>query len=303
MLKFQSKDGSKNVWLVGPTMRIGSSRENEIPVSGDAVGALHGYLHIQGDDVAFEPISGQASYINENPVTAKQTLTKDDVLRIGSFEFEVIDPQEEKARKLKQANADKTQQEQDSEATVFRQVASVMPEASGWMIQGLHPSLKNKRFPIDGTMTLGRAAECELNFAYERLSRKHAQFKLLDGVLFVKDLDSSNGLFHNGEKVSQAKLSNGDSIAFDKLEFTVIAPKEGGASSEISGGDNANETVVRSAITPEMMQQAQLQAKAAKPQVEPVVTSLDDSGKTNTLVIGVVGILVVAVAAAAFFIL
>ncbi|MCK5882025.1 MAG: FHA domain-containing protein, partial [Sinobacterium sp.] len=186
MLKLISKDGTKNVWLVGPTMRIGSARDNEIPLLGTGIAALHGYLHIDIESVVFEPIAGQSSYINEKAVTKKTQITLGDTLRMGSQEFSLSDPRAEK----KQAKPIKpSKSADDTQSTIFRQVA--VPDASGWMIQGLHPSLKNKRFPIDGTMTLGRSNDCELSFASDRLSRKHAQFKLLDGVLFIKDLDSS----------------------------------------------------------------------------------------------------------------
>jgi len=306
MLKLQSKDGKKNVWLVSPVMQIGSAREVDIPLSGEhaaEVAAMHGTLYIDGDSVSFETAPGQSAFINEKAVQGKVDFVQGDVLRLGTVEFELQTPKSAAESKSASIEPKVNSPQADSQATIMRQVH--VPEASGWMIQALHPSLKNKRFPIDGEATLGRSNECELSFSYDRLSRKHAQFRLMDGVLFVKDLDSSNGMFHNGEKVKQAKLINGDSIAFDKLEFTVIAPKTESANTDLSA-ENANATVVRSAITPEMMQKAQAAPASAKANAESLnnpaagVSLVEEESSSNTLVIIGVVVIVAAIAAAAF---
>ena len=271
-------------------MRIGSARDSEIPLSGEGIGAVHGYLHIDVENVIYEPILGQVSYINEKSVSKKTPFKVTDTLRIGSHEFSLSDPQAAKKQAPSSVSSAIKKKpavpENDTQSTVFREVA--IPEASGWMIQGLHPSLKNKRFPIDDIAVIGRSNECELSFANDRLSRKHAQFRLLDGILFLKDLDSSNGVFHNGEKVSQAKLANGDTIAFDKLEFTVIAPKA--QNDELVGGtvDNSNATVVRAAITPEAMQQAQKASVKPVNKVAEPVPEIPSSNNNTLMIIGVI---------------
>jgi pSer/pThr/pTyr-binding forkhead associated (FHA) protein len=42
-----------------------------------------------------------------------------------------------------------------------------------------------------------------------------------DGDLEVRDLDSTNGTFVNGERVQQAQLSDGDRIQVGRLELLV----------------------------------------------------------------------------------
>jgi pSer/pThr/pTyr-binding forkhead associated (FHA) protein len=261
MLKLVAKDGSKNFWLVGDSMRIGQSRKNEIPIVGAGIGDVHGCFYIDSNAVSYQSSASEASYLNENKLMGKTLLAIGDTLRIGSYEFILKDSLAKSLKTPPEAFTSSTQQvsnQSDADSTVFRQ-AEVCP-ASGWLIQALHPSLKNKRFPIEGTVILGRSKDCDFSFASERLSRQHAQLKILDGNLFFNDLGSSNGVFHNGEKVSQAKLSNGDTIALDKLEFSVIAPKTlaSSSSSETEGEDL---TVVRAAITPDMIKKAQQVAK------------------------------------------
>jgi len=240
MLKFQYNGLKKSVWLIGPLMKVGASKSNEIILEGEGVAPLHCYIYINNDNVEIEPVDNNIVYINELVINKKTLLKKSDITRIAHQEFLIVDPQN-KVQILP------TKKEVVSdEATVFRPSATTgIPAASGWLLQGLHPSLRNKRYPVDGTASLGRSPECELHFSFERLSRKHAEFTLIDGVLMVKDLDSSNGTFHNGERVKQATLRAGDTIAFDKLEFTVIAP--GGVSQVKSmKADPMSQTIVGS---------------------------------------------------------
>jgi pSer/pThr/pTyr-binding forkhead associated (FHA) protein len=109
---------------------------------------------------------------------------------------------------------------------------------SGWSLRANHSALTGKVYCIDKETLLGRGDECDLKFPAAFLSRKHAQLTVVNGQLLVKDLDSANGTFVNGQRVSEAKLKAGDELRFDKLSFTVAH----------SGGD-IDKTSVRSAIT------------------------------------------------------
>lgn len=263
MLKLQYRGTAKSIWLVGPVMKVGSARNSDVIVQGEGVEPLHCQLHVSDQEMVLEPLAGNAVFLNEKPVREKVRFSAGDVIRIAAQELGVIDPRDQ-TNSLPSRNRDAIE---SSEETVFRNPAASesLPQASGWMLQGMHKTLKNKRYPIDGVLVLGRSSECGLHFSYDRLSRKHAELKLIDGVLFVRDLDSSNGTYHNGEKVKQARLHPGDTVAFDKLEFTVIGP--GSVDDTLPPADNLNQTVVRSAITPEMIRQASKKPSAAAPAV------------------------------------
>lgn len=275
MFKLQSKEPNKNVWLVDPTMSIGSAKQNEIVLQGAGVIGVHAKIHTKASKVEIEPVTGAQVYINEQPSSTKVIVNIGDIIRIGTHEYALINPSANPVNPF--ASEGNAKPMASADATVFRgtdsvrkpEVANASPlphQASGWYLQAMHQSLKNKRYPIDKTQTLGRSKDCGLAFAYDRLSRQHAEFKLFDGVLFVKDLDSSNGVFHNGQKVSQAKLSHGDTLAFEKLEFTVIGP-ESARDQEKLEQSALNETVVRAAITPDMIKQAK--HKSAKTNTQP----------------------------------
>ncbi len=71
------------------------------------------------------------------------------------------------------------------------------------------------------------------------MSRHHARFALDNQGLSVADLQSANGTFVNGQQVTEARLSDGDTLAFAKLLFTVRAPVKAVA---------ASMTIIRPAI-------------------------------------------------------
>ncbi|HEX8807222.1 MAG TPA: FHA domain-containing protein [Candidatus Aquilonibacter sp.] len=70
-----------------------------------------------------------------------------------------------------------------------------------WLFEGLCP------------LTIGRDKSCELVLADAEVSRKHARLETQGGVVFVRDLDSSNGTFLNGQRLTGAvETREGDAI-------------------------------------------------------------------------------------------
>src|SRR5207247_4485509 len=53
------------------------------------------------------------------------------------------------------------------------------------------------------------------------ISRKHAELRLTDGGVEVKDVGSSNGTFLNGARVTDALAAENDVITFGKVAFRV----------------------------------------------------------------------------------
>jgi pSer/pThr/pTyr-binding forkhead associated (FHA) protein len=62
-------------------------------------------------------------------------------------------------------------------------------------------------------LTIGRDHSCELALADVEVSRKHARLEAQGGIVFVRDLESSNGTFLNGRRLDNAvELREGDEI-------------------------------------------------------------------------------------------
>ena len=95
-----------------------------------------------------------------------------------------------------------------------------------------------------GTVTIGRTKDNAVFCLHKSLSRKHAQIDF-DGVkVRVTDLQSKNGVFYNGKRVSRCELLEGDSFRCGDITFLVESATS--RSSKASGGfvqDRAAQTL------------------------------------------------------------
>lgn len=59
-------------------------------------------------------------------------------------------------------------------------------------------------------VTIGRSRSCDVVIPSARVSRQHASLVLEGGTLWMQDLESANGVFKEGEKVTRVKVAHGD---------------------------------------------------------------------------------------------
>ncbi|NJK89385.1 MAG: FHA domain-containing protein [Myxococcales bacterium] len=62
------------------------------------------------------------------------------------------------------------------------------------------------------TMVLGRSRNCDIIIPSAKVSRQHATLSLVGSDLYIEDLGSSNGVWHNGRRVSRERLNPGDVV-------------------------------------------------------------------------------------------
>jgi len=76
---------------------------------------------------------------------------------------------------------------------------------------------------IDKDVTVvGRQAEhCDLVLDRKSVSKIHCIIARTDGLLFVRDLDSTNGTKVNGQRIIRGALLPGDQLAFAGEKFRV----------------------------------------------------------------------------------
>lgn len=68
---------------------------------------------------------------------------------------------------------------------------------------------------------VGRDPSCDLAIDEKRISRRHASFLFKHESLFVRDQQSANGTFVNGQRIDIAELKVGDTVRFDREEYQV----------------------------------------------------------------------------------
>ena len=82
-----------------------------------------------------------------------------------------------------------------------------------------------RAIPDGATLTLGRSSKTSLPgiFDDEKVSRQHVQITRLGQALRIKDLDSRNGTFVGGERVSDSVLQLGDVVQVGNIVCLVHA--------------------------------------------------------------------------------
>ncbi len=74
-------------------------------------------------------------------------------------------------------------------------------------------------YRIAGTTRVGRQEESEIFLVDPSVSRNHAIIDLVDGELFLRDCDSTNGTFLNDERITTTILREGDTVTFGKTKL------------------------------------------------------------------------------------
>ena len=71
--------------------------------------------------------------------------------------------------------------------------------------------------------TIGRSTGADFILDAALVSRVHCQFLAMqDGALEVRDLESTNGTYVNGERVEKARLSPGDKLQVGRVELVAL---------------------------------------------------------------------------------
>jgi pSer/pThr/pTyr-binding forkhead associated (FHA) protein len=76
--------------------------------------------------------------------------------------------------------------------------------------------------PVAGDSTIGRGTGADIVIADEAVSREHASVRGDGQTVVLEDLDSSNGTFVNGERISSPRrLAPGDVVKIGGTELEV----------------------------------------------------------------------------------
>ena len=94
-----------------------------------------------------------------------------------------------------------------------------------WKLQAITGEITGQEISIDRDMLVGRHQDADVLLQAAEISRRHAALLLKDQLLWVQDLNSSNGTFVNDIRIEQEKqLHDGDIVQFASFKFSVLAP-------------------------------------------------------------------------------
>jgi pSer/pThr/pTyr-binding forkhead associated (FHA) protein len=81
------------------------------------------------------------------------------------------------------------------------------------------PSIGEKFFINKQILNIGRSSESDILLDDITVSRHHAVIEKKDSAYIIKDLESLNGTYINGNIVNEKELNNGDRIQIGKYIF------------------------------------------------------------------------------------
>lgn len=96
-----------------------------------------------------------------------------------------------------------------------------------WQLNALTEALGDLTLTVTDSLSVGRGSDNDLVLGSKQISRNHAQLSVLNGQLYVKDLESSNGTFINDERIAaneSKQLAAEDTLGFASFIFQVSAP-------------------------------------------------------------------------------
>ncbi len=73
-------------------------------------------------------------------------------------------------------------------------------------------------------MVLGRSAVCDVVLNHELISRRHAEIRWGDGGIWIRDLDSQNGVFVNDHRIDgETRIFDGDRVLIGPVQLSLFA--------------------------------------------------------------------------------
>ncbi|MDA1185474.1 MAG: FHA domain-containing protein [Acidobacteria bacterium] len=94
-----------------------------------------------------------------------------------------------------------------------------------WILKAVSEGEDEKTFRIlpGGVRTIGRATGADFILDAPLVSRVHCRLTAAaDGSLGVRDLDSTNGTFINGERIETGQLGSGDRLGVGRVELVAL---------------------------------------------------------------------------------
>jgi pSer/pThr/pTyr-binding forkhead associated (FHA) protein len=254
-----SGEAGQSVWALRPCDADAITLTNEFTVGRDAGCALVlSEPHVSRRHAAFlikdgklylqDTGSANGTFVNDNRINIV-VLKAGDIVRFDAARYEVVqaeaapEPPTETAGqqpadagtragpKAGAAKFDPVKAAEASEGVVtFERNARVSkPEpappspsapapSASLMVSG--GAVVGLRFPLgEGLSRIGRDPACEIRLDARAVSSLHAEVECVDGRWRLRDCDSSNGVLHNGRKITEVELVDGDQLTLGDVEL------------------------------------------------------------------------------------
>lgn len=196
------------------TTRVGSGAGNDITLLAPGIAAQHCELIFDGSAGSIRVLdSANSIALNGRQVLADTPIKPGDIVLFGKIGTRIL-----ASERMQAAAAAARKEPEDDGRTRVRQA---LPR---FVLRGVSGSTFGKTFALHGTMTVGRASDCDISIPTDEVSRQHAKLQVMPDGVAVEDMGSANGSFINDKRVHTGKLAPGDELRLDTVRFMLVAP-------------------------------------------------------------------------------
>ncbi len=205
------------VELKDGTTRIGSGAGVDVTLVAPGIAPQHCTIEKQPSGAIVKLAApGNVVVVNGKQVAGEAPIKAGDLLLIAKVGVRVVSFGGAAA-----APAAKRAEPAAAEDDGKTRVRMALPK---FVLRGVSGSTFGKTFPLYGTMTIGRAADCDISIPAEEISRHHAKLQVMPDGVAVEDLGSANGTFVAGKRVHQGMLRAAEELRLDTVRFLLVAP-------------------------------------------------------------------------------
>jgi len=232
MLKLQFRDQpGHSIKLSHATLTLGRDQSNDVVIDSPTVSDFHAEISADAQNPRIvDLLSAHGTFVNDRRISDRCPLKAWDVVRLGTVELEVTDPN--------------SRRPQD------------------WVLRTESALLASQFFALQPKTIVGREPGCDLTIDSNMLSRRHAEIIIEGDHLKVVDMGSANGTYLNGEKIQEAIAWPGDELRFDKQRFIVIGPRRDDTAQREGDEDN---TMLRTSADERLMRENQAEPTGPAP--------------------------------------
>jgi len=194
----------KEFELIGDSFTIGSSDDATIRIDAIGMSEIHATIFKEGSDFLIK-VDNPACMVSVNGRLVKDSreVREGDLMIVSQIHCklkgEQVEPEDDNRTRIRMA----------------------LPK---YVMRGVSGVYFGKTFPLRGKTSLGRHSENDIFVNVDGVSRKHAVISVLADGLEIEDLDSSNGTYVNGDKITKQKIDIGDEIKLDNIRFLIQSP-------------------------------------------------------------------------------
>ncbi len=238
---------------------FGRDAASDVVVSGTEVSRRHAEIDATPDGYVLTDLSVNGTHVNGERVGRQHLLARADVIRIGHDEFRFYadaaapaaprGPRSVPQETAPQAPAGAGARLSDTlhglptdvlSATATPTQPQVAPIASLLVRSG---SQKGRRLPVKvAEVSIGRAEYNDIVIADPSVSTSHAKLQRREDIWTLSDLESTNGTFVEGERLSgEVALSPGTTVRFGEVAvlfdpFDDVAVPRGSSMTQVESG-------------------------------------------------------------------